>query len=173
MPRSDARSLIGMEENLKDLYLSELQDLYSAEEQLVEALPKVIKKSTDKDLTKAIEKHLEETKGHKEVVAELLKKHDKKPGTVTCQAMKGLIKEAEHHLAKEMTDEVRNAAIIAGSQRIEHYEIAGYGTAGHYARRLGLEGDAKKIEKILEQEYGADKTLNEIAKGHVNAEAMS
>jgi ferritin-like metal-binding protein YciE len=131
-----------------------------------------MKKSTDTELTKAIEKHLEETKSHKKVVGEILKEHDKKPGTVTCQAMKGLIKEAEHHLSKEMTDEVRNAAIISGSQRIEHYEIAGYGTACHFAQRLGLDGDAEKIQMILEQEYGADKKLNEIAKGHVNAEAM-
>jgi ferritin-like metal-binding protein YciE len=162
-----------MEENLKDLYLTELQDLYSAEEQLVEALPKVIKKSTDAQLTRALNNHLKETKEHKDIVKEILESHDKKPGSVTCKAMKGLIAEAEHHLSKPMSDEVCNAAIIAGSQRIEHYEIAGYGTVGHFAQRLGLMDDAKKIESILAQEYGADETLNKIAKSHVNDEAMS
>jgi ferritin-like metal-binding protein YciE len=161
-----------MDSNLKDLYLDELQDLYSAEGQLVEALPKVIGKTTDVELKSALEKHLEETKGHKMRVAEILKSHDKKPGEATCVAMKGLIKEAENHLRKDTTEEVRNAMIISGSQRIEHYEIAGYGTAEHFAKQLGLDKDAEKLQFILEQEYKADRTLNDIAKGHVNAEAM-
>ena len=105
-------------------------------------------------------------------VAEILESHDKKPGQATCVAMKGLIKEAENHLRKDMTEKVRNAMIISGSQRIEHYEIAGYGTAEHFAKQLGLDDDAKKLQFILEQEYGADKTLNGIAKGHVNEEAI-
>jgi ferritin-like metal-binding protein YciE len=162
-----------MKDNLNDLYLDELQDLYSAEEQLIEALPKVIKMSTDVELTKALERHLEETKGHRQKVADILESHDKKPGEVTCLAMKGLIKEAENHLKKKVSDEVCNAMIIAASQRIEHYEIAGYGTVEHYAERLGHSSDARKLQSILKEEYNADQTLNKIAKDHVNDEAMA
>jgi ferritin-like metal-binding protein YciE len=162
-----------MEANLKDLYLTELQDLYSAEDQLVQALPKVIEKSNDAQLTRALTNHLKETREHKDLIAGILESHDMRPGGVTCRAMKGLIGEVEHHLSKPMSDEVCDAAIIAGSQRIEHYEIAGYGTVCAFAQRLGLKDDAKKIEGILSQEYKADKTLNTIAKGHVNDAAVS
>lgn len=158
---------------LKDLYLDELQDLYSAETQLIDALPKVAKKATSSELKKAIEAHLEETKTHQEKVEKLLKSHDEKPGKETCEAMKGLIKETEKMMGEDMTSEVCDAAIIACAQRVEHYEISGYGTVRSYAESLGLSDDVTVITSIFKQEEAADKKLSSIAEGSVNEKAMA
>jgi len=158
---------------LKDLYLDELQDLYSAESQLLEALPKVAKKATSKELKTALEAHLEETKTQQEKVAKLLESHDEKPGKETCLAMKGLIAETNKVMGEEMTPEVMDAAIIACAQRVEHYEISGYGTVRSFAESLGLKGDVKVITSIFEQEEAADQKLSSIAEGSVNEKAMA
>jgi len=158
---------------LKDLYLEELQDLYSAESQLLKALPKMAKKATSPELKAAFESHLEETKTQQERVAELLKGHDEKPGEETCLAMKGLIAEAEKMMGEDMTPAVMDAALIASAQRVEHYEISGYGTVRSYAESLGLSDDVKVITSIFKQEEAADKKLSSIAEGSVNEKAMA
>lgn len=158
---------------LKDLYLDELQDLYSAESQLMEALPKVATKASNKTLKSAFEAHLQETKTHQQKVADLLKSHDEKPGKETCDAMKGLIKETEKMMGEEMTPEVMDAALIACAQRVEHYEMSGYGTVRSYAESLGLDKDVKVITSIFDQEAAADKKLSSIAEGTVNEKALA
>lgn len=158
---------------LKDLYIDELQDLYSAEEQLMAALPKVAEKATDSKLKKAVEMHLKETEGHHEKVGKLIEGHGEKPGKETCDAMKGLIKEAEKMMGEPMTPEVMDAALIACAQRVEHYEISGYGTCRAWAESMGLKDDVKVLSEIFDQETAADEKLTKIAESAVNEKAMA
>ncbi len=158
---------------LKDLYIDELQDLYSAETQLIAALPKMAKKATNAKLKKAFEMHLEETKDQQAKVKKLIENHGEKPGKETCLAMEGLIEEAEKMMGEEMTPEVMDAAIIASAQRVEHYEISGYGTCRAWAERMELKDDEKVLAGILDQESAADEKLNKIAESTVNEKAMA
>lgn len=158
--------------NLEELFEHQLKDLYSAEEQLIKALPKMVKNSKDAKLKKAFEGHLEETKGHKTLLEEICKELSIKPEGETCKAMKGLIKEADDFLAEVKDEAVKQAGMIAEAQRIEHYEISGYGTAVRYAKELGHKDIAAKLKKILDEEYHADDTLTEIAENRLNEKAM-
>ncbi|MDT0643909.1 ferritin-like domain-containing protein [Zunongwangia sp. F363] len=157
--------------NLEDLFEHQLKDLYSAESQLIEALPKMAKNASDSELKKAFESHLEETKGHKKRLEEVCKELGIKPTGEECKAMKGLIKEAESFLKEDVDDDVRDAGLIADAQRVEHYEISGYGTVVRYAKELGHDGLAKKLHETLEEEYGADDKLNKLAESRLNREA--
>lgn len=157
--------------NLEDLFQHQLKDLYSAESQLIKALPKMQKKASDEKLKKAIEKHLEETKEHKERLKEVCDELGIKPTGEECKAMKGLIEEAESFLEEDADEDVRDAGIIAEAQRVEHYEISGYGTVIRYAKELGHDKIAKKLAKTLEEEYKADQDLNKMAEGRLNREA--
>lgn len=157
---------------LKDLYIHELQDMYSAETQLLDALPKVIDKTTDSKLKKAFESHLKETEGHQEKVGKLIKSHGEEPGKETCDAMKGLIKETDSTMKENMSDDVMDAALIACGQRVEHYEMAGYGTCRAYAQALDLTDDVKTISEIFSQEESADEKLTEIGVNVVNPKAQ-
>ncbi len=160
--------------NLSDLLEHEVKDLYSAEQQLVEALPKMAKAASHPDLKKAFESHLKETKTHVErleQVAELLDISFKK--SEKCQGMEGLVKEGAKMMEEDAEDEVRDAALIGAAQRVEHYEIAGYGTAHYFAQMLGETEVAELLAKTLEEEKMADEKLNKIAKGKVNEMAMS
>ena len=157
--------------NLEELFEHQLQDLYSAEDQLTAALPKMAKKAKDAKLKKAFEDHLEETKEHKKRIEEVCKELDIDPKGETCKAMKGLIKEAEDFLDYVKDDDVLNTGMIAEAQRVEHYEISGYGTAVRYAKELGHTAIAKKLQKTLDEEYNADKTLNDLAEKRLNAKA--
>jgi ferritin-like metal-binding protein YciE len=157
--------------NLKDLFEHQLKDLYSAESQLIKAMPKMQKKATDEKLKKAIEKHLEETKEQKERIKEVCEELGIKPTGEECKAMKGLIEEAEHFLEEDAESDVRDAGIIAEAQRIEHYEISGYGTAVRYAKELGHDKIAKKLQKTLDEEYKTDQDLNKMAEGSLNKKA--
>lgn len=157
--------------NLEDLFQHQLKDLYSAETQLIKALPKMHKKASDAKLKKAIEKHLEETKEQKERLKEVCDELGIKPTGEECKAMKGLIEEAEHFLEEEADEDVKDAGIIAEAQRIEHYEISGYGTVIRYAKELGHDKIAKKLAKTLQEEYKADEDLNKMAEGRLNREA--
>ncbi len=157
--------------NLKDLFEHQLKDLYSAESQLIKALPKMQKKANDEKLKKSIEKHLEETKEHKERIKEICEELGIKPTGEECKAMKGLIEEAEHFLEEDADEEVRDAGIIAEAQRVEHYEISGYGTVVRYAKELGHENIAKKLQKTLDEEYKADGDLNKLAENRLNKQA--
>lgn len=157
--------------SLDDLLMHELEDLYSAESQLVKALPKMAEKATDAQLKKAIEMHLKETERQIERLDQVFKELGEKPGSHTCKAMAGLIAEGEEVLKSKSEPEVLDAAIIAASQRIEHYEIAGYGTARWMAQFLGQDQVAKLLEQTLNEEQATDTKLNEIAINKVNKKA--
>ena len=159
-------------ENLQDLFKHQLKDLYSAETQLIKALPKMVKAAKNEKLKKAFQDHLEETKEHKERLSEICKELGIKPTGETCKAMKGLIEEAEDFLKEKTTDEVNDVGIIADAQRIEHYEISGYGTVVRYAKELGYKELASKLQKTLDQEYNADNTLDKLAEKRLNKKAV-
>ena len=159
--------------NLKDLFEHQLKDLYSAENQLVEALPKMQKNANDAKLKKAFEKHLKETEGHIKRLEEIAEELGIKPTGETCKAMKGLIKEAESFLEEDTEKEVRDAGLIAEAQRVEHYEISGYGTAVRYAKELGHDDIAKKLQKTLDEEYKTDDALTEMAEDRLNRKAKA
>tara|TARA_R110000751_G_scaffold82968_1_gene166773 strand:- start:2433 stop:2915 length:483 start_codon:yes stop_codon:yes gene_type:complete len=157
--------------NLKDLFNHQLQDLYSAESQLVDALPKMKEAATNEKLKKAFEDHYEETLKHKQRIEEICVKLDIDPNGEECKAMKGLIQEAEDFIKEEAPDDVKDAGLIAEAQRVEHYEISGYGTLINYCNQLGYEDIAEKLAKTLKQEYKADELLNDIAEDNINQKA--
>ncbi|TYP75097.1 YciE/YciF ferroxidase family protein [Aquimarina intermedia] len=159
--------------NLEDLFEHQLKDLYSAEKQLIKALPKMVKNAKDSKLKKAFEDHLEETKIHKKRLEEICEKLDISPDGETCKAMEGLIKESESFIKEKKDDEVTNAGLIAEAQRVEHYEISGYGTAVRYAKELGHKTIATKLKKTLDEEYAADSKLNKMAEQRLNKEAVN
>jgi ferritin-like metal-binding protein YciE len=159
--------------NLKDLYIEELKDLYSAEKQLTRALPKMAKNATSEQLIDAFELHLEETKGQIERLEMIFRGLKSSPGGHKCEAMAGLIKEAEHVLASNADADVLDAALIAQAQRVEHYEIAGYGCARTYAKLLGREGDVTLLQETLDEEGRTDKKLTKLAERVINVKAAS
>lgn len=154
-----------MIENLKALYYDQLRDLYSAETQLIDALPKMVEKATDADLKEAFSDHLQETRRHKERLVEICRRHGISPEGEVCDAMKGLVKEAEKHGGETEAGAVRDAVLIASANRVEHYEIAGYGTAKTYADVLGFDDDVKQLDETLDEESKADKLVTKIATG--------
>lgn len=157
--------------NLEELFEHQLQDLYSAEDQLTKALPKMAENASDAKLKKAFEDHLKETKEHKKRLEEICKELDIDPDKETCKAMKGLIKEAEDFIKEVKDKDVKNAGLIAEAQRVEHYEISGYGTAVRYAKELGHTEIAKKLQKTLDEEYKADQLLDDLAEKRLNEKA--
>lgn len=159
--------------NLQELFEHQLKDLYSAESQMVKALPKMVKNATDKKLKDAFESHLKQTKEQKSRLEEICDKLDIKPGGEKCKAMEGLIKEAESFIEEAEADDVMDAGLIAEAQRVEHYEISGYGTAVRYAKELGHNDIAKKLQQTLDEEYDADNKLDKLAEGRLNKEAMA
>lgn len=160
-------------DSLRDLFIEELRDLYSAETQLVEALPKVVETADASELKSAIEHHLDETRGHVDRLETIFQEIGEDPSGETCEAMKGLIKEAEILLKAKGDPAVRDAGLIGAAQRVEHYEIAGYGTARSLARRLGHQEIAELIQKTLNEESKADEKLTSIAEGKVNISAAA
>lgn len=157
--------------NLEDLFEHQLKDLYSAESQLVDAIPKMVKAAHDSQLKKAFENHLEETKTHKKRLEEICEELSIKPTGEECKAMKGLVKEAESMISEKANDEVKDAGLIAEAQRVEHYEISGYGTAVRFAKELGHDSIAKKLQKTLDEEYNADQKLDNLAERRLNVKA--
>jgi ferritin-like metal-binding protein YciE len=161
-----------MQENaLKELYVEELRDIYSAEQQLTKALPKMAKASTSDDLRSGFEKHLEQTKGHVERLERIFQDLGEKPTGKKCKGMQGLIEEGDE-MAKEdeLEDAARDAGLISAAQRVEHYEIAAYGTVKTYANLLGDENAVSLLEKTLQEEKETDQKLTELAEG-INVEA--
>lgn len=154
--------------NLKDLYVHELKDLYSAEKQLIEALPEMAQAANSPQLREAFAGHLKQTEQHFEQVHQLLQSLDENPGSTKCKGMEGLLEESEDAIDEEASAAVRDAFLIAAAQRVEHYEISGYGTARAYARSLGRKADAKVLNQTLEQEYAADNRLDKLAEGSIN-----
>lgn len=157
---------------LKDLFEHQLKDLYSAETQLIDALPKMAQEANDTKLQKAFEGHLEETKKQKKRLEEICDELDISPKGETCQAMKGLIKEARSFIEEAEDDEIMDAGLIAEAQRVEHYEISGYGTAVRYAKELGHKKIAEKLQTTLNEEYDADNKLDKLAENRLNRKAI-
>lgn len=154
------------------LFTEELKDIYWAEKHLVSALPKMAKGATTGELKMAIENHLEETKVHVERLEEVFSMLEMKPRAKTCEAMEGLIEEGKTILEDTEEDSmVRDAGIIIASQKIEHYEIASYGSLVALARKMGRNEAAELLEMTLEEEKGADEKLTMIAVDHINEEA--
>lgn len=158
---------------LEDLFHQELKDLYSAEKQLVKALPKMAKAAKNPELKAGFEEHLEQTKGHVERLDQIAGQLGKKLSGHKCRAMEGLVEEGAEMISEDAEDSVRDAGLIGAAQRVEHYEMAGYGTARALARRLGHEDLAKILGKTLEEEKETDAKLTKLAESSVNAEAES
>lgn len=158
-------------ESLQTLWIEELRDLYSAENQLLKALPKMAKAASAPELKQAFEDHLEETKGHVERLEEIFQQLDEKPTGKTCKAMKGLIEEGSEILEEKGEKSVLDAGIIAAAQKVEHYEIASYGTVRAFANMLGEEDAAELLQQTLDEEGEADKHLSELAEEIVNVDA--
>ena len=155
---------------LKDLYIDELKDIYDAESRLVKALPKLAKAATSGELRSGFEAHLEQTRGHVERLEEIFNGLDEKPTGKKCNAMAGLVKEGEETMDEDFEGEVMDAALIAAAQRVEHYEIAAYGTVCEFAKVLGEMKHASLLEKTLEEESQTDQKLTKLAK-KINAQA--
>lgn len=156
---------------LEDLFHHQLRDLYSAETQLIDALPEMAKKASNEQLRNALNKHLEETKKQKERLETVCNKLEISPEGETCNAMQGLIKEAKDFMKHDADQDVMDAGIIADAQRVEHYEIAGYGTVCTYAERLGMNDIKDILGKTLSEEKNADGKLKDIAMSNVNQKA--
>jgi ferritin-like metal-binding protein YciE len=157
---------------LEDLYMDLLKDLYSAEKQLVKALPKMAKNAQSPDLQRAFEEHLKQTEGHVDRIERIFSEMDGSPRGKKCVGMEGLIEEGNELLKEDVEPDVLDAGLIAAAQKVEHYEIAGYGTARAWAQRLGYDQAARLLQETLEEESMANEKLNRIAESHVNMEAQ-
>jgi ferritin-like metal-binding protein YciE len=160
-------------DSLRDLLIEELRDLYDAEKQLTQALPKMAEAATSQELKSAFEHHLEETRGHVSRLDKIFQQIGDKSAGEACEAMKGLIKEGETLVKAEGNSDVRDAGLIGAAQRVEHYEMAGYGTARSLARRLGENQVAETLQQTLNEEAKANEKLTSIAESQVNVSAAS
>lgn len=160
-------------DTLKNLYISELRDLYSAENQLLKALPKMANGASSPELKDAFEQHLEQTKGHVERLEQLFEQLDESPKGKTCQAMKGLIKEASEVLEEDGEDSILDAGMIVAAQKVEHYEIASYGSVRTFANLLGQDDAARLLQSTLDEEFETNEILNRLAESVVNPEALT
>jgi ferritin-like metal-binding protein YciE len=158
---------------LEQLYISELRDLYSAENQLLKALPKMARGASSSELKDAFETHLEQTKGHVERLEQLFERLDESPKGKTCHGMKGLIEEGSEILKEDGEDSVLDAGMIVAAQKVEHYEIAGYGSARTFANLLGKDEEAKLLQSTLDEEAETNEILNGLAESVVNPEAVT
>ncbi|OGJ56283.1 hypothetical protein A3D88_01330 [Candidatus Peribacteria bacterium RIFCSPHIGHO2_02_FULL_52_16] len=155
-----------------DLFLHALRDLYDAEHQIVEALPKMIDDATNEELKEALAEHLEKTKTHVDRLEDIFTILDVVAKRETCQGMKGLLEEGDKTMSRIKIPEVMDCAIISAVQRVEHYEMAGYGTARCFAEMMGHDEAADLLQETLEEEAEADRLLSGIAEDTVNAKAM-
>jgi len=157
--------------SLEDLLLNQLEDLYDAENRLVKALPRMADAATAPALRRAFESHLEETKHQVERLNTIFQQLGRTPERETCEAMKGLLREGEEMIDAKGNPDVKDAALIAAAQRVEHYEMAGYGTARTFASRLGYSEAARLLQSTLDEEMAADKKLTQVAESEVNVTA--
>ena len=160
-------------DTLRKLYIHELKDLYSAETQLTRALPKMAKKAQSPDLRAAFEEHLEVTRSQIERLDEIFDRLGTRARGHKCVAMEGLIEEAQDLMSEDIEEDVLDAGLIAAAQKVEHYEIAGYGTVRTYAEMLGLDEDARLLQETADEEGDADKMLTQLATSLINIEAMN
>lgn len=158
--------------SLDDLFVEDLKDLYDAEKQLVAALPDVIENVSSLELADALRLHLQETRQHVARLEQVFELLDIRPKAKTCEAMAGLLEEGEEILSQDTDPQVKDAGIIAAAQRIEHYEIAGYGCACAWAKILRQKEAGQLLHETLTEEKAADETLSRIAES-INAEAVS
>ena len=160
-------------DSLQKLYVEELKDLYSAEKQIIQALPKMVKKASHPDLKAAFQEHLEVTRVQLERLDQIFEGLGKSPRGKKCKGMEGLLEEGKEMMQEDMEDDVMDAALIAAAQRVEHYEMAGYGTVRTYAQLLGDKNAAKLLQQTLDEEGDADKKLTQLAESSINVEAMA
>lgn len=159
-------------ETLYDLYVHELKDLYSAENQLIKALPKMSKAATNRQLVAGFNRHLEQTKEHAKRLEQIFERLEESPRGPKCEGMEGLIAEGNKMVKEDAEDEVRDAGLIAAAQRVEHYEIAGYGCAKTYAQLLGDKTGVRLLSATLKEEAETDKKLTELAEKAINFKAV-
>ena len=159
-------------DTLQKLYVDELRDLYNAENQLLKALPKMAKAVSSEELKNAFEKHLEQTETHVERLEQVFEELDQTPKGKTCRAMKGLIQEGSEILEEEGDPSVLDAGIIVAAQKVEHYEIAGYGSVRTFAELLGQQKAAELLQTTLDEESEANELLTGLAESIVNPEAL-
>jgi ferritin-like metal-binding protein YciE len=158
---------------LEDLFVDELKDLYSAEKQLVKALPKMAKASSSPKLRKGFEDHLKQTRKHVERLEQIFSDLGVKPRGPKCEAMEGLIEEGKRMMQEDAEPAVMDAALIAAAQRVEHYEMAGYGTVRTFANMLGQKSAERLLQQTLEEESQTNEKLTELAESEVNVAAMN
>jgi ferritin-like metal-binding protein YciE len=156
---------------LDELLEDELKDIYSAETQLIKALPEMVQAAESRDLRAAFEKHLEQTRVHAERIEEICSDLKTTPRGKSCAGMEGLLKEGEEIIQSEVQSETKQAALIGAAQRVEHYEIAAYGTARAHARQLGYLKAVELLSKTLDEEKETDKKLTKVAENRVNVKA--
>jgi ferritin-like metal-binding protein YciE len=158
-------------ESMQDLFLEQIQDLYDAEQRLTKALPEMADATSSPELRNAFEKHLGETEQHVMRLEQIFREMGRDPKATTCDAMKGLIKEGDSMVSDTDPSSIRDAGLIAAANRVEHYEIAAYGSARTFARHLGMQRAVSLLEQTLQEEKAADRKLTEIAESMVNSEA--
>ncbi len=159
-------------ESMEDLFLEQMEDLYDAEKRLVKALPKMAEASTSQSLGQALQSHLLETEGHVSRLEKIFGMLGKDPKSQTCDAMKGLISEGEDIVSDIDKSSLRDAGVIAAANRVEHYEIAAYGSARTFAQTLGMTQAAALLEQTLQEEKKADQKLTQLAESMINEEAL-
>ena len=159
-------------DTLEKLYVDELRDIYNAENQLLKALPKMAKGASSPDLKDAFETHLRQTESHVERLEQIFSELDESPKGKTCRGMKGLIEEGSEILKEEGEESVLDAGIIVAAQKVEHYEMAAYGSARTFARLLGQEKAAELLQSTLDEESETNESLNQLAETMVNPEAL-
>ena len=157
--------------NFQDLFVAQIEDLYDAENRLTKALPKMADAASSSRVKQAFQDHLLETQGHVSRLEQIFREMNIEPKRETCEAMKGLIAEGETMIKAKGDSEIKDAALIAAAQKVEHYEISGYGTAREFARRLGLTQASSLLQQTLQEEKAADEKLTDIAESSVNAQA--
>jgi ferritin-like metal-binding protein YciE len=160
-------------ENLEDLYLHELKDIYSAEKQLTKALPKLAKAASSEELKSAFEEHLKQTEGQIKRLDQIFERIGESSSGPKCEGMEGLLKEGETLLKEKASEEVLDAGIITAAQKVEHYEIASYGSLCTFAELLGHEEDAELLKETLGEEKETDEKLTELAESGVNQGATA
>jgi ferritin-like metal-binding protein YciE len=156
-------------DTLQDLFIHELKDLYSAESLIIKALPKMVTAAHAEEVKQAFQEHLEETEGHVQRLEDIFRELQVSPRGKKCVGMEGLLEEGKELLKEQAQDWVMDAALIGAAQRVEHYEIAAYGTARDHAEKLGMYPSAQLLQQTLDEEGTADKKLTEIAARSVNA----
>src|SRR5574338_1226508 len=154
-------------EDLEDLYVDLLKDLYSAEQQLIKALPKMAKAAHSEELRKGFEEHLRQTERHAQRIEQIFAEREGSPGGKKCVGMEGLIEEGSELMKEAKEPDALDAGLIAAAQKVEHYEISGYGTARAWARKMGYHDAARLLEETLDEEAMTDEKLTQLAETHI------